>query len=140
MMLFDCVEFKTIWGEEVSNFVNKVSWNNIEPNWQNDTTIIWYKFTFPNTMPMYFAFTKNKGLKNQYHLRAQHYEKNRKKRQIGYQQNEWEGRGGLKCALFVWFQRGSWSDGHTHKICPEFSETIIEASLNARAGLKGAQT
>ena len=60
MMLFDCVEFKTIWGEEVSNFVNKVSWNNIEPNWQNDTTIIWYKFTFPNTMPMYFAFTKKK--------------------------------------------------------------------------------
>ena len=64
MMLFDCVEFKTIWGEEVSNFVNKVSWNNIEPNWQNDTTIIWYKFTFPNIMPMYFAFTKKKGLKN----------------------------------------------------------------------------
>ena len=59
-MLFDCVEFKTIWGEEVSNFVNKVSWNNIEPNWQNDTTIIWYKFTFPNTMPMYFVFTKKK--------------------------------------------------------------------------------
>ena len=63
MMLFDCVEFKTIWGEEVSNFVNKVSWNNIEPNWQNDTTIIWYKFTFPNTMPMYFAFTKKKDWK-----------------------------------------------------------------------------
>ena len=63
MMLFDCVEFKTIWGEEVSNFVNKVSWNNIEPNWQNDTTIIWYKFTFPNTMPMYFVFTKKKDWK-----------------------------------------------------------------------------
>ena len=55
-MLFDCVEFKTIWGEEVSNFVNKVSWNNIEPNWQNDTTIIWYKIYISKHNAYVFCF------------------------------------------------------------------------------------